>query len=134
MSFKKPVTTQADKESKECSREATEDELRSESMFANEIKLFEICGDSVIYHHTAANRIKTYTKREFGKFSWVIVESRFVIGEVIHHYELRNDYIRSISICFYTKENAEKYLRAILQFTKDNIPQTHCYCENLTNK
>lgn len=29
---------------------------------------------------------------------------------------------------------AGKYLRAILQFTKDNIPQTHCYCENLIKK
>jgi hypothetical protein len=133
MFFKKPAPIKA-KESEEYPREATEDELRNESMYSSEIKLFEICGDSVIYHNTATNRMKTYTKREFKNFSWVIVESRFVIGGVISHYELRNDYIRSISICFYTKENAEKYLRAILQFTKDNIPQTYCYCENLIKK
>lgn len=133
MFFKKPVTTQANK-SEEYPREATEDELKSESMSSNEIKLFEICGDSVIYHNPSANRIKAYTKREFKKFSWVIVESRVVIGGVIHHYELRNSYGGDILICFCTKENAEKYLKAILQLTKDNIPQTHCYCENLINK
>ena len=131
--FTSPKAKQFEK-SEKCSREATEDELKNESMYSNEIKLFEICGDSVIYHNLSANRIKAYTKREFKNFSWVIVESRFVINGVIHHYELRNDYIRSISIYFYTKENAEKYLRAILQSTKDNIPQTHCYCENLIKK
>ena len=122
------------KESEECSREATEDELRNESMYSSEIQFFEICGDSVIYHTTAANCIKTYTKREFKNFSWVIAESRVVIGGVIYRYELQNGYMGGISIYFHTKENAEKYLRAILQFTKDNIPQAHCYCENLIKK
>lgn len=120
--------------SREASREATEDELKNESMHSSEIKLFEICGDSVIYHNTFANRIWTYTKREFKNFDWVIVKSSVKINGVTHHYKLQNGYMGGVSIYFYTKENAEKYLRAILQFTKDNIPQTHCYCENLTNK
>lgn len=130
----KAKQSEKSEESEKCSREATEDELRNESMSSSEIKLFEICGDSVIYHNPSANRIKSYTKREFKNFSWVIVESRFVINGIIHHYKLENDYIRSISIGFCAKENAEKYLKAILQFTKDNIPQTHCYCEKLINK
>lgn len=133
MFFKKPAAIKA-KESEKCSREATEDELKCELISSNEIELFEICGDSVIYHNTAANRIKTYTKREFKNFDWVIVESSVEINGVIYHYKLQNGCMGGISICFHTKENAEKYLRAILQFTKNNIPQTHCYCENLTNK
>ena len=133
MFFKKPAPIKA-KESEEYPREATEDELKNESMFSNEIKLFEICGDSVIYHNTATNRMKTYTKREFKNFDWVIVESRAVINEVIYHYKLQNGRMGGISLCFHTKENAEKCLKAILQFTKDNIPQTHCYCENLIKK
>lgn len=62
------------------------------------------------------------------------VKSSVEINGVIYHYKLMNQYMGSISICFYTKENAEKQLKAILQFTKDNIPQAHCYCEKLTNK
>jgi hypothetical protein len=119
---------------KKCSREATEDELKNESMFCNEIKLFEICGDSVVYHNAASNSIKTYTKRGFKSFQWGIVEDSVEIDGVMHHYKLQNGYMGSISIYFYTKENAEKYLKAILQFIKDNIPQTHCYCENLIKK
>lgn len=121
-------------EKQKCSREATEDELKNESMCCNEVKLFEICGDSVVYHNTISNSIKTYTKRVFKSFLWDIVESNIEIDGVMYHYKLQNGYMGSISIYFHTKENAEKYLKAILQFIKDNIPQTHCYCENLIKK
>jgi hypothetical protein len=123
-----------DKKRRTDSREATEDELKNESMSSNEIKLFEICGDSVLYHCANANSIMTYTKREFKNFSWFIVKFSVEINGVMYHYKLMNQYMGSISICFYTKENAEKQLKAILQFTKDNIPQAHCYCEKLINK
>ena len=89
--------------SEEYSREATKDELENESMSLNEMKLFEICGDSVIYHHHYANRIKAYTKREFKNFRWVIAECRFVIGGVIYHYELQNGYGGDILLCFFHK-------------------------------
>ena len=132
--FEKIFASKKAKQSKKCSREATEDELKNESMFCNEIKFFEICGDSVVYHNTASNSIKTYTKRGFKSFQWGIVKDSVEIDGVMFHYKLHNGYMGSISIYFYTKENAEKYLKAILQFIKDNIPQTHYYCENLIKK
>lgn len=113
--FQKKSTSTKAKQSEKNSREATEDELKCELTSSNEINLFEICGDSVIYHN--GDRIIVYTKHVFKNFNWSIVKSSVAINGVMHHYNLQNGNMGSISIYFYTKESAENYLKTILQFS-----------------
>lgn len=98
-------------------REATQEEIKKESKDAQTLIVFELIENDIVLFHSADGLVKSFPKTTLGmKFS-VHKHSQDFDG-IRYHYYVKTPITH---IYFFTKENAEQYLRTLIHFvTKTN--------------